>query len=79
MRISAATVCVIERKWTAAAGWCALAAALSASGLMHSYQWTADDTVLKLTPAWPFVIGYAVMAAVFFTARWTTQEGSEHG
>jgi AGZA family xanthine/uracil permease-like MFS transporter len=79
MLISAATVCVIERKWTAAAGWCALAAALSASGLMHSYQWTADDTVLKLTPAWPFVIGYAVMAAVFFTARWTTEDGSEHG
>jgi hypothetical protein len=37
-------------------------------GPMHSYQWTAGDTVLRLTPAWPFAAGYAVMALVFFTA-----------
>jgi AGZA family xanthine/uracil permease-like MFS transporter len=73
MLLSAAVVAVIERKWTKAAAWCAAAAALSASGLMHSYQWTNDDTVLKLTPAWPFTIAYAVMALLFFTARWTTQ------
>ena len=41
---------------------------------MHSYQWTPSDTVLKLAPAWPFAAGYAVMALVFFTARWTTEE-----
>jgi AGZA family xanthine/uracil permease-like MFS transporter len=46
---------------------------------MHSYQWTFADTVLHLTPAWPFVIGYGAMAIIFFTARWTTEEGGDHG
>ena len=79
MLLSAAAVGVIERKWMAAAGWCAVAALLSAVGLMHSYQWTADDTVLRLAPAWPFAAGYTAMALVFFTAQWTTEEGGEHG
>jgi adenine/guanine/hypoxanthine permease len=74
MILAAATVGVIERKWVTAAAWCAVGALLSAVGLMHSYQWTASDTVLKLTPAWPFAAGYAVMAAVFFSAQWTTIE-----
>ena len=79
MLLSAAVVGVIERRFTVAAAWCALAALLSASGLMHSYQWTPADTALSLTPAWPFVIGYGVMALIFFTARWTTQPDGEHG
>jgi AGZA family xanthine/uracil permease-like MFS transporter len=78
MLLSAAVVGVIERKWTAAAAWCGLAALISATGLMHSYQWTADDTVLKLAPAWPFAIAYAVMACVFLTARWTTEPNEGH-
>jgi AGZA family xanthine/uracil permease-like MFS transporter len=45
---------------------------------MHSYQWTFSDTALKLTPAWPFVIGYAAMALLFATAKWTTEPSSEH-
>ena len=65
-------------RWNAAAAWCAVGALLSAVGLMHSYQWTPSDTVLKLAPAWPFATGYAVMALVFFTAQWTT-EGHDHG
>jgi AGZA family xanthine/uracil permease-like MFS transporter len=56
-----------------------VAALLSAVGLMHSYQWTVDDTVLSLTPAWPFVGGYAVMALVFFSAQWTTENGAGAG
>src|SRR3954451_14669929 len=79
MVLSAAVVGVIERRWTAAAAWCLCAAVLSATGLMHSYQWTYADTTLKLSPAWPFVFGYAAMAVLFFTARWTTEEGVEHG
>jgi AGZA family xanthine/uracil permease-like MFS transporter len=79
MILSAATVGVIERKWVTAAAWCAVGAALSAVGLMHSYQWTASDTVLKLTPAWPFAAGYAVMALIFFSAQWTTEPGEKHG
>jgi AGZA family xanthine/uracil permease-like MFS transporter len=78
MLLSAAVVAVIERKWVVAAAWCAAAAALSAAGLMHSYQWTFSDTALKLTPAWPFVIGYAAMALLFATAKWTTEPSSEH-
>jgi AGZA family xanthine/uracil permease-like MFS transporter len=78
MLLSAAVVGVIERQWAKAAAWCAAASLLSAAGLMHSYQWTMDDTVLKLAPAWPFAIGYAVVAAIFFTAKWTTEPGGEH-
>jgi AGZA family xanthine/uracil permease-like MFS transporter len=78
MLLSAAVVGVIERRFATAAAWCGAAAALSAAGLMHSYQWTVGDTALKLSPAWPFVIGYAVMGIVFFTARWITEESTEH-
>jgi len=45
---------------------------------MHSYQWTFADTALRLSPAWPFVFGYLAMAALFFTAKWTTEEGAGH-
>jgi AGZA family xanthine/uracil permease-like MFS transporter len=70
---------VIERKWVTAAAWCAVAALLSVAGLMHSYQWTLDDTALKLSPAWPFAIGYGAMSILFFTAQWTTEETGENG
>ena len=79
MLLSAAVVSVIERSWFAAAAWCAVAALLSMAGLMHSYQWTFGDTALKLSPAWPFAIGYAVMAILFFAARWLTEEGVAEG
>jgi AGZA family xanthine/uracil permease-like MFS transporter len=73
MLLSAAVVSVIERKWLSAAAWCGVAALLSAAGLMHSYQWTSSDTVLKLSPAWPFAIGYGAMSLIFLTAEWTTE------
>jgi AGZA family xanthine/uracil permease-like MFS transporter len=47
-------------------------------GLMHSNRWTVADTALQLAPAWPFAAGYAIMAVLFFTARWTTEPGEEH-
>jgi AGZA family xanthine/uracil permease-like MFS transporter len=78
MLLSAATVGVIERKWSAAAAWCALASVLSMTGIMHSYAWTIGDTVLKLQPAWPFAIAYAVMALLLLTAQWTTEPGEGH-
>jgi AGZA family xanthine/uracil permease-like MFS transporter len=78
MLLSAAVVGVIERRWNVAAAWCVVAAILSATGLMHSFQWTPADTALKLTPAWPFVFGYGAMALIFFVARWTTEEGGGH-
>lgn len=80
MLLAAAVVGVIERTWFVAAAWCAAAALLSASGLMHSYQWTTGDTALKLSPAWPFALGYAIMALVFASAKWTTEAAEgEHG
>jgi AGZA family xanthine/uracil permease-like MFS transporter len=78
MLLSAATVGSIERKWSAAAAWCGLAAVISATGLMHSYQWTDADTVLRLTPAWPFAIAYAAMAVMFFAAKWITEPADGH-
>jgi adenine/guanine/hypoxanthine permease len=72
MILAAVTVAVIERGFLQAALWCLGGAALSALGLMHSYQWTEGDTALWLRPAWPFVAGYAVMAGCFVLARWVT-------
>jgi AGZA family xanthine/uracil permease-like MFS transporter len=72
MILAAATVAVIERQFVLAGVWCMGGAMLSALGLMHSYRWGAADTVLSLTPAWPWVAGYAVMAVVFVVARWVT-------
>jgi AGZA family xanthine/uracil permease-like MFS transporter len=78
MLLSAATVAVLERRFRSAALWCLAAAGLSAVGLMHSYRWTPGDTALSLSPAWPWAIGYAVMAAIFAVAPWITEEGVEH-
>jgi adenine/guanine/hypoxanthine permease len=78
MLLSAAVVGVIERRWTVAAAWCLCAAALSAVGLMHSYEWSFADTALKLAPAWPFVWAYLAMAVLFFSARWITEPGEGH-
>jgi AGZA family xanthine/uracil permease-like MFS transporter len=77
MVLAAAVVAVIERKWTVGAVWCAVAAALSAAGLMHSYQWMPGDTALELSPAWPFVLAYGLMALLLATARWTTRSGGD--
>jgi adenine/guanine/hypoxanthine permease len=78
MILAAATVAVIERRFSQAAIWCWAGAALSAIGLMHSYRFTPGDTVVALAPAWPWAAGYAVMGLVFFAARWTTTPGEGH-
>lgn len=72
MILAAVTVCVIERRFTTAAVWCSAAALLSIAGLMHSYAFTPGDTVLSLTPAWPWAVGYSAMAIAFLSARWLT-------
>jgi AGZA family xanthine/uracil permease-like MFS transporter len=76
--LAAATVCIIERRFTTAALWCLVGAALSAAGLMHSYRWTFGDTAIALAPAWPWVAGYAAMATVLLLARFVTVEGDGH-
>jgi AGZA family xanthine/uracil permease-like MFS transporter len=68
--LAAATVAVIERRFVQAGLWCWIAALLSFLGLMHSYRWAPGDTVLSLTPAWPWVWGYAAMGLTFMSARW---------
>lgn len=78
MIVSAATVNIIERKFRVAAVWFFIAAAVSATGLMHSYQWTPADTALVLAPAWPWVIGYAAMGAITLAAEWITEPGEGH-
>lgn len=72
MLLAAATVAVIERRFRQAAGWTAAAALLSLTGLMHGYQWTAGDTVIRLGPAWDWAAGYALMSVCFFVAPWVT-------
>jgi len=73
MILAAATVCVIERRFTHAAIWCAAASLLSAIGLMHAYAYTPADTVLTIAPAWPWAAGYGVMALFFIAAPWVTE------
>ncbi len=73
MLLAAATVEVIERRFARAAAWCLVCAAFSATGLMHSYAFTPADTRLVLTPAWPWAIGYALMALLFVSAQWLTE------
>lgn len=75
MILSAATVAVIEHRFTEAAVWCWAGAALSAVGLMHAYAFTPGDTVVHLAPAWPWALGYGVVGVVFLLARWITEPG----
>jgi AGZA family xanthine/uracil permease-like MFS transporter len=74
MILSAATVSIIERRFTRAAIWCALAAGLAAAGLVHSYRWTPGDTVIALQPAWDWAAAYALMSLWLFASRWLTVE-----
>jgi len=70
---TAATVSVIERRFVQAGLWCLGGAVLSLLGLVHSYQFTAADTVINLAPAREHALGYAAMAVVFFGARYLTE------
>ena len=81
MIIAATTVAVIGRHFTTAALWCSAAALLSMAGLMHSYTFTPGDTVIDMSPAWPWAVGYSVMALVFMSARFITvpDDAGGHG
>lgn len=73
MILSAVTVAIIERRFAVGAIWCFIAAALSMTGLMHSYIWTPADTVMSLTPAMPFALSYSIMGFCLFAAKWFTK------
>ena len=68
MILAAMTVCLIEKHYRAAAAWAAVAAAISATGLMHGYTINSGAIINAYGPShtWPFVIGYGGIAAVFF-------------
>ena len=73
MILAAATVAVIEGRFLRAALWSLAASALSALGLMHAYRWTASDTIMGTSPAWPWAFGYLAMALIFALAPWITR------
>ncbi len=72
MLLSGMTVYIIDRKFGKAALWSLIAAALSWVGLIHSFQWTPTDTVVKL--GWgagaPWAVSYALLAILFVYAAW---------
>ncbi|RZA21144.1 MAG: NCS2 family permease [Proteobacteria bacterium] len=72
MIFAAITVEIIERKLKKAAVWALIGAALSATGLIHSYVWEFKDTPLSLSPAWTWTIAYCVMATILFVSSWLT-------
>jgi len=78
MILSAITVAVIERRFVQAGLWCFAAAALSALGFMHSYQFNHGDTTLALLkPAWRWATGYALMGVFFVAAKCLTEPADE--
>jgi adenine/guanine/hypoxanthine permease len=78
MILSAATVAIIERQFIKAGLWAFAGAALSVSGVIHSYRFTPGDTALELSPAWPWAIGYGCMGVCFVAAKWLTTPGEGH-
>ncbi len=72
MILSAMTVCLIDKRYRAAAMWAVVAAVVSATGLMHGYALENGAVVNAYGPAhtWPFVWGYGGIAAIFFGLGW---------
>jgi AGZA family xanthine/uracil permease-like MFS transporter len=71
MILATITVYIIEQKFIKAALWSLSAAILAWVGLLHSYQWTIGDTVIKL--GWgagsQWAMGYLLLAIVLFYAQ----------
>jgi AGZA family xanthine/uracil permease-like MFS transporter len=67
MILAALTVALVEGRYRGAAAWAAVAATVSATGLMHGYRVTEAAIVNAYGPAttWPFVAGYSVTAVLF--------------
>lgn len=73
MILSAGTALIIDGRTTAAAAWFAVGAALSATGLVHSWTLTPQDAVMRLAPAWPYAAGYAFVAFLLLVAPLVTE------
>ncbi len=75
------TVEIIERRFGRAALWALSASVLSLIGLVHSYAFTPADTIqaLELGKAWPFALGYALLAALLVSGRFlAADDGQAH-
>ena len=70
---------VIERRFRRAALWAAIASALSLLGLLHSYTFTAADTIQALSfgKAWPFALGYGLLAVLLALGKKLRAGGSD--
>ena len=68
MILAAITVALVDGKYRLASGWAAVAAIISATGLIHGYTVTDSGIVNAYGPsaAWQFTLGYAIMASIFF-------------
>ena len=78
--LSAATVCIIERKFRGAAAWFLTGAVLSSIGFVHTYLFVPTDVIGKIgftISKWTW--GYLIMALVLFTTPWFTEETDEVG
>ena len=75
---AALTVEIIERRFGRAALWAMGGVALSLTGLTHSYAFGPADTIQDLTfgKAWPFAIGYALLAGFLVLGRHLKRDDS---
>ncbi|HEY3756816.1 MAG TPA: hypothetical protein VGL42_11760 [Opitutaceae bacterium] len=80
MILAAITVFIIDRRLLTAGCWALAAAALSAAGLLHSWQFLGSGTIGYLPllegrsefPAAAYAAGYLGLALLLFFARWFT-------
>jgi AGZA family xanthine/uracil permease-like MFS transporter len=79
MILAAFTVALVEKHFRAAAMWAVIAAALSATGIIHGFEITRFAIVNSYGPAstWPFIIAYLMIAAICFafSLHRSTSEG----
>lgn len=72
--LAASTVCIIEKQFRNAGYWFLIAAALTAIGLTHQYDFIKGDTVSRLSfelNEWFW--SYLVVAAILFVTPWITE------
>jgi adenine/guanine/hypoxanthine permease len=77
---STITVEVIERRFIRASLWALAGSVLSLVGLVHSYAFTPGDTVQDLSfgKAWPFALGYALLAGLLASGKLFGRDEGEH-
>jgi AGZA family xanthine/uracil permease-like MFS transporter len=72
MILSSITVFIIERKFFKAGFVALIGAMISLVGLMHSYSFSASDTVMAIKLNYEFFFAYLAVAAILFLMRFIT-------